>query len=95
MSGVPSSRVKLLRWRSVWAAAKTSGVTISSSSRWKLPFGELYVVEGLELLAEVSLERGPGADFRAVDVLQVEKFLDEPCFKLAFRRSHGDFQIGA
>ena len=59
--------------RSVRAAVKTSGVTISSSRRWNSPSVRRDAVECLELLAEVCFQRGAVADVGAVLVLQVRE----------------------
>ena len=65
---------------------KTSGVTISSSSRWNSPSESWTRPEGLELFAEVLLQRQPVADVGAVDVLELAQAGDQFFFELALGR---------
>ena len=77
MSGVPSSRSKLLYSRKVRAAAKTSGVMILLQQALELGIGQVDAVEGLELLAEVLFQRGAVADVGTVGVFEVFKFRNQ------------------
>jgi hypothetical protein len=86
---VPSSRVKALMLRRVLAAAKTSGVTISSSSRANSASVRLDAVQGLEPLAEVLFQCGAVADVCAIFVLQVLKLANEAVFDAP------EFTVGA
>jgi hypothetical protein len=79
--------VKLLRVRSVWAAVKTSGVTISSSSRANSSSVN-DVVKLLELLAEIRFQRCAVADVLPVAVLQLLEFRDQLSFENALGQCH-------
>lgn len=54
----------------------------------ELVVGELDVVQRLELLAEVLLQRGPIADVGAMEVLEVAEFREQLIFELAFGGIH-------
>ena len=88
MSGVPSSRVKLLMVAERAGGGEDVGGDDLVEKTLELAVGQLDAVERLELFAEVALKRGAVADVGAVFVLQVAKLLDELFFELAFGRSH-------
>ena len=60
----------------------------------ELAIGEVDAVEGLELLAEVLLQRGAVADVGAVFVLEALELADEAVFDAVFSDDRGRGIVG-
>ena len=74
------------------AAAKTSGVMVSSEAR-KFAFSQLYPIEFFEFLAEVSLQRSAITNIGAILVFEAAQLFDESV-SISCSRTTGGCEFG-